>query len=401
MNKEKAADAFQQNKSTVLEFIYRHPQTSRIEIANSTGITPATITNIVTELLESKILIETGAEIQSTVGSGRKRKVLTLNPEIGQFLGVEFNLKGFSITATDLCGNVIATLKQPVDENSIHNINQVVTTLVKKIIKNVEPHNIIGLGIAIPGHFDRTNHTVISNSTMWQEFNLSKINNVFDFPIVIENNVECMALGEYLFHPISSPKKFIFLHVGHGLFCSFFNSSRLGFKTNHYLGEVGHTVVDIHGPKCECGKNGCLQTFISESWLLRNARYLYENSSHTVLHSLAESSSMITLKTIIDAYQLHDPYIQKNVELGINLLGTSIANTLIMQDADKIYLNSQLFTLPEFKTLVLTTIQNQLRFIPTERTVDIEVIEFKTNRGAIGACALAAISFFIKHPKYI
>lgn len=401
MNKEKAADAFQLNKSTVLEFIYRNPKTSRIEIANSTGITPATITNIVTDLMESKLLIETGAEVQSTVGSGRKRKVLTLNADAGQFLGLEFNLNGFFITATDLSGNVIATLEQTVDEASIQNINHVIAVLVKKIMKRIEPHNILGLGIAIPGHFDRVNHTVISNNKMWQQFNLSKINNDFGFPIVIENNIECMALGEYLFHPISSPQNFLFLHVGHGLFCSFFNSTRLGFKTNHYLGEVGHTVVDIQGPKCECGKNGCLQTFISESWLVQNARYLYENSSHTVLHSLVESSEMITLKTIIDAYKLHDPYIKKNVELGINLLATSIANTLIMQDADKIYLNSQLFTVPEFRTLVLTTIQNQLQFIPTERTVDIEVVKFSTDRGAIGACALAALTFFIKHPKYV
>ena len=58
MYNKKNLDAFNLNMSTVLEFIYRNPQTSRIEIAHSTGITPATITSIVGELLDKNLIIE-------------------------------------------------------------------------------------------------------------------------------------------------------------------------------------------------------------------------------------------------------------------------------------------------------------------------------------------------------
>lgn len=401
MHNKKNLDAFNLNMSTVLEFIYRNPQTSRIEIAHSTGITPATITSIVAELLDKNLVIETGAEVQGTLGSGRKRKVLRLNPSAGFFLGLEFNMKGFFLSVTDACGNVIYNLKKELTDCNLNHINQIIIDMINTACETLDTSKVIGAGIAIPGHFDPINKSIISNNRIWKDFSLLKINKNFNFPIIAENNIECMALGEYIFNPLNTPEKFLFLHVGHGIFCSFFNSKHIGFKSNFYLGEIGHTVVDINGPKCECGKNGCLQTYISESWLIKNAKYLFDASTNTILHSLVKGSNEINIKTIIDAYKLNDAYFRERIVLGLKLLGTSIANILIMQDADKIYLNSELFTNDEFKTFILENIENQLMFIPTKRNVDIEISNFNYNRGATGACALACLSFAIKKAGYI
>ena len=67
------------------------------------------------------------------------------------------------------------------------------------------------------------------------------------------------------------------------MFCSFSIKSLGVLNSNYYLGEIGHTVVDINGPKCECGKQGCLQTYISDSWLLKRARFLFDYSQNTTL----------------------------------------------------------------------------------------------------------------------
>ena len=152
-----------------------------------------------------------------------------------------------------------------------------------------------------------------------------------------------MSLGEYLFHASNSPDKFLFYHIGHGLFCSFFNSSQLGIKENSYIGEIGHTVVDINGPVCECGKKGCLQTYISESWLIKTGQLLFDSSPNNILRSLVASENDITIETIIKAYELGDSYFTNKIDQGLKLLSTSIANTLIIQDREKIYLNSKLF----------------------------------------------------------
>ena len=129
-------------------------------------------------------------------------------------------------------------------------------------------------------------------------------------------------------------REFLFYHVGHGLFCSFFHAEQLGIKANYYIGEVGHTVVDINGQLRECGKRGCLQTYISESWLVKNARFLFHQSSSSIFRSLADTAEAIDIDTVIKAYELGDPYFNTQIDLGIRLLSVSVANTLIIRDID-------------------------------------------------------------------
>lgn len=170
----------------------------------------------------------------------------------------------------------------------------------------------------------------------------------------------------------------------------------MGIKENSYIGEIGHTVVDINGPVCECGKKGCLQTYISESWLIKTGQLLFNSSPNNILRSLVASENDITIETIIKAYELGDSYFTNKIDQGLKLLSTSIANTLIIQDSEKIYLNSKLFQHLSFKNQIISQIQEQLNFIPMKRNIDIEITEFDNFRGAKGAAALAALHFYQK-----
>ncbi|HEM4817188.1 TPA: ROK family protein, partial [Streptococcus suis] len=143
-----------------------------------------------------------------------------------------------------------------------------------------------------------------------------------------------------LFHPESSPEQFLFIHIGPGLFCSFFDSEHILQNKNFYIGEIGHTVVDLNGPSCECGKRGCLQTYISDTWLINNARFLFENVQGSIIKTLVEKPEDITLDVVYNAYRLGDGFIIEKIESGIDFLATSIANTLVIYDSKKIFINS-------------------------------------------------------------
>lgn len=397
---KKNSEAYKLNYSNVLEFIYRNKETSRIEIANDTGLTPATITHIVSEMIENNLLVETGDEVRGGKGSGRNRKLLKLNEEFAYFLGIEINMKGLFFMLTNLVGESLVTSSLLITEFSTRDINQVITDEIKKIIHSLSEKNIIGIGIAVPGHYDSEEKTIITNNKKWEYFNLKEIEKNISIPFKVENNIECMALSEYLFEASSSPDNFLFFHIGHGLFCSFFDAKRLEIKKNYYIGEIGHTVVNIEGPVCECGKKGCLQTYISDSWLLKNARFLFDHSNNTTLKSLVTNPDEIQLSTIIDGYILGDSFLTNQIDLGLIFLGTSVANTLILHDAKKIYINSELLNVPQFQQTFITFIRDQLSFIPTKTDLEIEIIPYHFYRGARGAAALAALSFFIKHPNF-
>ncbi|WP_445450841.1 ROK family transcriptional regulator [Enterococcus faecalis] len=399
MTKKNITKIYSKNRSTVIKHLYRHPKTSRIEISKLTGLTPATVTKIIGNLIDENIVIETGDEINGNTGSGRKQKIIKINGNKAIFIGVEVNVKGIFAVATNLIGKVLIEEKftYPYDKK---NINNEITNLIKKVVSKIKNKEIYGAGIAIPGHFDIKNKSIVSNNQSWAFFNLLEISNKFKFPFIAENNIKSMAIGEYLFNVQSSPENFLFFHIGAGMFCSFFQSKNLGFNSNYYLGEIGHTVVDINGPQCECGKQGCLQTYISDTWLLKRANFLFNYSQNTTLKSLVSQSKNIDLSTIIHAYELGDIYIYNQVNLGLNLLATSIANSLIFQDAHKIYINSELLNYDSFRTQLVNSVNNQLSFIPTQKNNFIEVLNYNVYRGANGASALAALVFFIKHTGY-
>lgn len=387
-NRTRIAEKQLLHSSKIMEFIYRQAAASRIKIAQELNLKPASVTPLVNQLLECNKIIETGNEIRELKGSGRSRKIVNINADYSYAIGIEFTMKGLAFVVTNAVGDIQYKNYLPLNTFPIEDITDIiieqVTSLLKKFNKKC-----CGIGFAIPGHYDPLSERIISNNQTWRFFKLNKIKKRFDLPIFLENNIECMALNEYLFNPTTTPERFLFIHVGPGLFCSFFDNKHIDHRDNFYIGEIGHTVVDIHGQVCECGKRGCLQTYISNSWLINSARYLFETSQNTVLKDLVDKASDIDLDVIINAYYLGDSYIIKKIESGITFLATAIANTLMIYDSDKILINSELLNKLKLTQQLKAQIQEQLQFMVFTTPLDIEVLPYHDFRGAHAACALA------------
>ncbi|HFR3801960.1 TPA: ROK family protein, partial [Streptococcus suis] len=90
-----------------------------------------------------------------------------------------------------------------------------------------------------------------------------------------------------------------------------------------------------------------------------------------------------------------DGFIIEKIESGIDFLATSIANTLVIYDSKKIFINSQLLNYPGFSEKVNNLVDNQLQFIPSKNNLDIKFLSFNIFRGAIGAASLAVYNHFI------
>lgn len=394
------SETLRYNTAKALLAIYRRKAISRIEIANQTGLTPASVTHIVNDLMAEGKIIETGEEVRDFSGSGRSRKLLTLNDSYGSLLGIELNMKGIFLVLTDIDGEVFHQASLGPDAYEVEEINDRIIELIQETLVAFPEIKLVGAGIAIPGHLDVASQSILTNNVRWRHFNLDIIKKEFTFPFVSDNNIETMALSEYLFHSEKSPEKSLFLHVGHGLFCSFFDGKHLARKRNPYIGEIGHTVVDIQGSQCECGKHGCLQTYISDTWLLNNSTFLFNHATNSVLHSMVKSADEINLKVIADSYLLGDTYLKNLIDKGLILLATSIANTLILHDANKIYINSELLNYHQFKDDVIEQIHSQLNFIPTKNNLEIEILPLDPMRGAVGGAALASLNSFVDYAGF-
>ena len=82
-------------------------------------------------------------------------------------------------------------------------------------------------------------------------------------PVLVENNVKAMAIAEHLFGEMKEYTDFIVFNVGSGVGAAVISRGKLCRGAGNFAGEIGHTIVDPHGPLCDCGRHGCFQTYVS------------------------------------------------------------------------------------------------------------------------------------------
>ena len=205
-----------------------------------------------------------------------------------------------------------------------------------------------------------------------------------------------MAYEKYLFDSRNCPEDFALLHAGAGIFCAAFRSGILS-EGGYTSGEIGHTIVNPNGLRCECGKAGCLQTYTSESWLLRKARSAYQAFPNSVFHRIADSEDKLTLDHLLYAYQLGEPFAIQELREALYYLSIAAANSAIVLGVPKMYLNSRMFQNEMLRQEFLSFIEAQLSFVNNVCDQDIEILPFKSSRAAVGAAALAIDRLFISH----
>ena len=386
------------NRNRILECIYRNAPISRIDIAELTDITPATVTMNVTTLISEGIVRETGEASTEDTSPGRKKILIDLVPDCAYSIGIEFTQKALILCITNIKGSVIVQNSIPFNENLAHNITDEIISHLHQLIEesNIPMNRFIGIGIGVPGHMDPTQKKMVTNNPLWSSFQPDLIRAEFPFPVILENNVRCMALSEYLFKPTNSPDNFAFFHVGLGMYCANIIDGEIFLGNNYVSGEIGHSIANANGRRCECGKYGCLQTISSERWLLNVAQLLYEVDNNTVLKTLAKHKDDITTEHITTAYEMGDPGISTYISEALKALGITASNIAIFTSPEKIFLHGQLFNNKAICNELMDFIMRQLLFVDSTSTDSFEILPYSLADGCIGASALSILHFLIR-----
>lgn len=386
------------NKNRIMECIFRNAPIARTDIADDADITPATVTLTVNSLIGDGMVKELGEAASQESASGRKRILIDAVADYAYSIGVEFTQKALVSCITDLKGTCICHNILPFSDELAVQITQRIISQLQELLlaSGLSIHQVIAIGIAVPGHMDQESRHFISNHTMWQAFDADAVRDAFPCPIVIENNARCMALAQYLFFPKRSPESFSFFHIGHGMFCANVMDGELFLGHNYVSGEIGHTIVKADGQPCECGKYGCLQTIASERWLLKYAKLLFQNTPCTVLRSMVEQEDELTIQHITTAYSMGDAAIGHYIGNALKYLGITISNVAILMNPGKIFLHGQLFENEDIRRELMNIIKRQLLFVDSKYVNNVEILPYDQLDGAIGASALSVLHHFIR-----
>ena len=382
--------------STILHKIYTKHTISRIDIAKETGITPSTVSLITAEMLSEKLIQEAGTKISLQDKAGRKKILLSVCPSHSYYIGAEISEKFCSFVLTDNAGNVIQKDHIFYDAPSQMSTAFFIEHLLS-FMKQLN-YKVSAVGIAIPGHYSESKKgRILTNNPYWENFDLDEISARLPVPAYYSNNVHCMARAEALFYSslADSDKNFIFFHVGRGIHCTHMYRNELYGNHNIKIGEVGHITVHPDGELCECGRRGCLQTYASEAWLIKKARFLYQTSPSTYLRHLVSHSGDINLSIIMNAYHLGDTSIIKLVDLAIKGIGMTITNLNMLMDASRVFIHGEIFN----DSRIVSLLKKQLSYEPNlfmqPCHQQLIVKPYSPYTGAIGAAAFCVYRHLI------
>ena len=268
------------NRLDVLNFIRRNTNVTRPQLAEETGLSLASITNITSYLLEKGFICDGGTEKVGRVG--RRSTLLNLSAKSYDLICVYLNDKSISINLTDLRGNVKEKITRDVTGQSTNAAADALKDGISVLIKDCDRTRILGIEVAISGLVLENSRFVLSSSLKWKALNIKQlIEEEFDLPVFVDNVSLLKAVRYFRQSNREDISNMLFIDMEKGIGAVQYINGEL---PRRILGEVGHTTVEKDGEPCFCGNNGCLEVMCSPARVLS----LYEASNGRSADGLKE-----------------------------------------------------------------------------------------------------------------
>ncbi len=310
------------NTNLVLETIIHYTAISRAAIAKHLGLTKATISAIVQELINKKLVVEIGSDDTSL---GRKPILLSLHKKAGFAICIDIGVDTISILVSDLIGED-CSLKQIKTPKDTANIVNILINLIESMkLPKDSPYGLVGITLGIHGV---TANNQVSFAPYYNLTNVSlakELKEHFNAPVYLENEANLSVIGENTFQYDYANIANISVHSGIGLGLIINHKLYTGF--NGRAGEFGHTIIEIDGRQCPCGNKGCFEQYVSERTLLKRFALLKE----------LEEASFEQFKA---AYEVEDPDAILIMEDFVKYMSVGVNNILNAYNPDIVIINS-------------------------------------------------------------
>ena len=235
--------------------------TTRGELGQITGLARSTIAHRVDALMAAGLVVAVGGAPST---GGRPASVLGFNGEAGLILSADLGATHSRVAVTNLLAESLAETTAEVDidsgpEEVLAWLGRTFDELVAETGRPAE--DIRGVGIGLPGPVDFDRGVAVNPPIMagWNEYPVaSRFEEVYDVPVLVDNDVNIMALGEYW---SMSPKveDFIFVKIGTGIGSGLIMGGHLHRGAHGAAGDIGHVQAGGDDVVCRCGNNGCLE----------------------------------------------------------------------------------------------------------------------------------------------
>lgn len=315
------------NRLKVLDFIRRNPDISRPIIAEQTGLSLSSITNVTSYLLESGLLTENGTEQADRVG--RKSTLLRFNAEAYGLILASLTEKQAEISYTDLDGRILRSCAFQTEGLSQAEVLTLLEQNIAHLLQQFSDMNPLAIGVILSGLVLDNSRFVQSSSMKWRQLDIKKhLEQCTSLPVFVENISRVKAVWYANHHQKRNVKNLLFVDLENGIGAV---QLSYGNVNRSFLGEIGHTTIEKDGEPCFCGNKGCLEAMCSAERVRR-------------LYAQQTGKSNISLAEIATLYSQYDPAATRAILDCSQYLGIGLANLITLLHPSVLVFNTGDFT---------------------------------------------------------
>ena len=263
------------NRSVLLRMLRAQPGLSRARLAAESGLTKSTVSLLVRELLDDGWLTEAGVTVNE--GLGRPSTPLRINEGVRALIGVEIAVEVVRVVCVTLQGEVLHSEEQPLVSRAPARACEQTARMVATAYTGLESLGLqlVGVGACTPGAIDHdTGQLLFAPNLGWRQLDLLSLLTralaevgLPPVPLQLQNDADAGALGEYEFADGEGEDPLVFVSCDVGVGAGIVSNDRLFSGAQGMAGEIGHSILQMDGPPCSCGRHGCAETFIGSGAL--------------------------------------------------------------------------------------------------------------------------------------
>ena len=319
-------DVSRSNRSRVLRELYFRGPSARSRLSRDTGLSPATVANIVVELTTEGIVLEAGLD-ESQVG--RPSAILKVDPGYGSFIGVDLGETQVQVELFDLTLAKAAAAVYPLlpEQNEPATLVDLIVRGVRHVQETagVVDDHVLGIGVGVPGIVERSEEVSVHVPGWgWRDAPLmAMLAEHLTIPIFMDNGAKALAQAEMWFGAGRGFTQLAVLLIGTGVGSGIFSDGSPYRGATNSAGEWGHTLIERNGRRCRCGRRGCLEAYVGAPGIIARYEELEPGSP-----LVDRGDDMRTISSLLEAAKHGDRAAAAIIDETAELLGEGIANLI-------------------------------------------------------------------------
>lgn len=247
--------------------------------------------------------------------------------------GIDIGGTKIAVALENLNGERIAARRLPTQiESGAYAIIETISQAIEEMLDENQS-KLIALGIGCPSPLDIEKGLVMSPSNLrdWNRFPIVKLfRQRFDVPVALDNDANAAALGEYVYGAGRGFGNIVYVTVSTGIGGGVVINGEIHHGVNTGAGELGHTIVQPNGVRCNCGSIGCLETICAGVHIARRAKERLAIGEPSLMNEMVADISEVSAKTVVEAVRRNDKLAIEIWDETTRFLALGIGNAITL-----------------------------------------------------------------------